>query len=223
MALTGNGERPGKIRRLEVRQQEHHGPAADDLVEVLQGGGEVRAPAFGLVEEHFPDDPQDVSAALLRRQEKLDRVGEEQEPHLVAVADGAEGEHAGDLGGEFALGLRHAAEAPRRAHVHGEDDGEFALFGEVLDVQVARARGDVAVDEAHLVAGVVRAHVLEVHPAPLEDGVVLPAEGRVDQPPRAQFEAANLFEDSGGVGHLSGGKYQSREPRIAPWFWTGWF
>ncbi len=182
--------------------QKHHRAACDDPVEVFQGRAEVRLAALWLEIEHLADDPQDVAPPFARRQEELHLVREEQQPDLVAVADGAEGQQAGHFRGEFALGLRDAAERAGGADIDEQQHGQLAFLGEVLDVQVARARGDVAVDEADLVAGVVGTHVLEVHPAPLEHGMVLPGEGAVHQPPGAQFQPTDFFEDGGGVGHV---------------------
>lgn len=56
-----------------------------------------------LEKQNLADDAQNVAAAFLGRDEFLHLVGEQDEADLVAVADGGEGEHGGDLGREFAL------------------------------------------------------------------------------------------------------------------------
>ena len=58
-----------------------------------------------LEKQDFADHAQDVAAPLARRDEVLNLIREEQEPHLVVVADRRERQHAGDLGRQFALGL----------------------------------------------------------------------------------------------------------------------
>ena len=85
-----------------------------------------------------------------------------------------------------------AAEFPRRAHIHHQHDRQLALLGEFLHeripVHLAEPRRHVPVDRAHLVARRVFAHLLEVHPAALEDAPVLPRKRRRDQPARLQFD-----------------------------------
>ena len=62
-----------------------------------------------------------------------------------------------------------------RPYVPGDDIRAIdwnvtALLDEPLDVRLAGPRGDVPVDRADVVAGNVRAHLLELHPASLEHG-----------------------------------------------------
>jgi hypothetical protein len=72
----------------------------------------IRATALRLVEKDFAHHPHDVAAPLLGRDVLLDAVGIENQADLVTVADGREGEHAGQLGGEFALALRAEPKLP---------------------------------------------------------------------------------------------------------------
>jgi len=48
-----------------------------------------------------------VGAAFLRRNEKLDAVGEEKQADLIVVANGAECDQAGDFGGELGDAVRN--------------------------------------------------------------------------------------------------------------------
>jgi hypothetical protein len=66
---------------------------------------------------------------------RLDLVGEDDESHAVAVLDGRESQHRGQLGGQLALFLGRRAEASRRRHVHQQQHGHLALFDEQLDVR----------------------------------------------------------------------------------------
>ena len=58
---------------------------------------------------------------------------------LVVVADGAEGEQAGDFRGELALGELDAAEISRGAHVDDEHHRQLAFLGEFFDEGGSRA------------------------------------------------------------------------------------
>ena len=136
----------------------------------------IRPAPLRLEEQHLADDAQHVAAALARRDELLDLVGEQDQAHLVVVADGGEGEHRGDLGRQLALGLRARAEQARAAHVHHQHQRQLAFLDELLDERMVHPRGDVPVNRAHLVAGLVFAHLVEVHPLALEDAVVLAGE-----------------------------------------------
>ena len=140
-----------------------------------------------------------MGAPFLRRDEKFDLIGEEEQADLVVIADGTESEQAGDFGGELALRLRGAAEISRGAHIHDQHDGEFAFFGEFFDKRGAHPRGDVPIDRANFVAGLILAHILEVHPASFEDTVVIAGEGGLDETAGFDFESADFLRISAGV------------------------
>ena len=71
---------------------------------------------------------------------------------------------------------RHAAEARRGAGVDQQHHRQLALLGVALHVRLAGPRRHVPVDGAHLVAGLIEPHLGELHPAPLEDALVLAGE-----------------------------------------------
>ena len=147
--------------------------------------GDVGPAPLRRAEEDVADDAQDVGAPLVRRDELLDLVAEEEQADLVAVADGGEGEDAGDLGGQFALALVARAEFAGGADVDGEHDGQFPLLAQLLDEGCAGAGRDVPVDQPDFVAGTVFADLVEVHAAALEDGVVFARERFGDEAARA--------------------------------------
>jgi hypothetical protein len=111
------------------------------------------------------------------------------------VLDGAEGEHRTDLSGGVELGLPRRAEAPRRAHVEEEGDHQLALLHETLYIRSAHARGDVPVDGANVVAGLVFAHLVELHPLSLEHAVVFAGEDVVHHAARRDLDAPHFFQD----------------------------
>src|SRR5205085_7157140 len=87
------------------------------------------------------------------------------------------------------------AELVAAAAIDRQDDGQFALLDEALDERVAHAGGDVPVDGADVVAGLVLADLLERDAGALEDAVVLAAEQILDGAARLELEAADLADD----------------------------
>src|SRR5207253_9303287 len=127
-----------------------------------------------------------------------DLVGEGDEADAVVVADGAEGEDGGQLGGDLALLLEEGAELVAAAAVDEEHDGQLALLDEALDEGVAHAGGDVPVDGADVVAGLIGADLLEGHARALENAVILTAEQVLDGMTRPELQVSDLAE------HLAG-------------------
>ena len=125
-------------------------------------------------------------------------VGEQQQSDLVVVADGGEGEHGGDFGGEFAFGLVARAEQAGAAHVHDQHHRQFAFLDEFLDERMVHPRGDVPVNRAHVVTGLVFAHLVEVHALALEDAMVLARERLGHEPVRAELDLPDFFENLAG-------------------------
>src|SRR5262249_21773797 len=149
---------------------------AEDAVDVVEGAAQRRAAVFGPEEQDVADQAEDVAGALPRRHEAFDAGGELDQADLVVVADGAESDDRGELGGDLALLLQHGAEVVAAATVGDEQDGQLALLDEALDEGVAHAGGDVPVDGADVVAGLVFADLLESDAGALEDAVVFAAE-----------------------------------------------
>lgn len=161
----------------------------------MKGGIEVGALLAWFEEKNFADDAEDVFAAFFRRDVFLDFAGEEDQANLVVIADGGEGEDGGDFGGEFALGLFAGTEQTGAGKIDDEHDGQFAFFDELFDEGMIHSRGDVPVDGADFVAGLVLADFFEVHALAFEDAVVLPCHRFVDETEGAQFDLTDLFED----------------------------
>jgi hypothetical protein len=85
----------------------------------------------------------------------------------LSTADSARSAHSSTAASSFERAAR--AEVLRVADVAQEHHRQLALLDVALDVGLAGARGDVPVDRAHVVAGHVRAHLVELHAAALED------------------------------------------------------
>ena len=73
-----------------------------------------------------------MGAPFFRRDERLDPVGEKDQPDLIVVLDRGECEDGAYFRGDFILGLRDGAEVPRPAEVHDKHDRQFPLFLEHL-------------------------------------------------------------------------------------------
>ncbi len=151
-----------------------------------------------LKKQDFADDAQNVAAAFARRDEFLDFIAEQQEADLVVVADGGKGEHGCDLGGEFAFGLRARPKQAGAAHIHNEHERQLAFLDEFFDERMVHPRRDVPVNRAHVVTGLVFAHLIEVHALAFEDGMVLACERFGHDTVRANFNLADFFKDFAG-------------------------
>jgi hypothetical protein len=110
-----------------------------------------------------------VSTALPRWDDVLDPIGEEQCSDAIIVAHGGHCQDGGELRGQLALEATPRAEAFGAREVDDQHHGQLALLDVALHERAAHARRDVPVDDADLVAGLVLAHLGELHPLPLED------------------------------------------------------
>ena len=57
------------------------------------------------------------------------------------------------------------------------------------------SRGDVPIDRAHLIPRLIFTHLVEVHPLPFENAVVLPSQRFANEPIRADLDLADFFEN----------------------------
>ena len=62
--------------------------------------------------------------------------------------------------------------------------------------------------------GRIFAHLVEVHAAALEDGMVFAGEGVGDQPPRAQLDLAHFLQDFSGDGGVHGGELRTENVEL---------
>jgi hypothetical protein len=93
------------------------------------------------------------------------------------------------------LGRPRCAELLGGREIDEQHHGHLALLGEHLHVGLVHARRDVPVDEAHVVARLVLAHLAEGHAAALEDGVIPTRELLVGEPSRADLDLLQLLDE----------------------------
>ena len=176
MPTRGNPEFAIEETRLEVGQQEYRCLAREHAVQVMERLFGRGATAAWFEKEDLANEPQRVNTPFLGRDVELDMIRKKQQSHLVIVADGAERNHTGDFRGKLALGEMHTAERPGSAHVHDKHHRQLAFLGEFFHIGVPHARGDIPVNGADLIAGLVFTNLLEVHAPALENAPVLARE-----------------------------------------------
>ena len=123
------------IHVQHVAEQEGRAFLLHRIGEEAQGPGDVGAVGRRFQAYDLADDVQEVAAALLRRDELLDAVAEEEGSDLVVVQDGGECQDRRDLGYEIPLGHGVGAEQAGAADVYEQHYGKLALLLEDLDVR----------------------------------------------------------------------------------------
>ena len=182
------------IHVQHVAEQEGRAFLLHRIGEEAQGPGDVGAVGRRFQAYDLADDVQEVAAALLRRDELLDAVAEEESSDLVVVEYGGEGQHRRYFGDKFALRHRVRTEKAGTADVDEQHDGKLALLLEDLDIGRAQARGDVPVHVADIVAVLVLAHLAESHAPALVGGMVFARKDLMAQRPGPDLDLPDLLE-----------------------------
>jgi hypothetical protein len=94
----------------------------------------------------------------------------------------------------FPLALVDGSGAAARARIDEDHHGHLTLLDVLLDVSDAGPRSDVPVDAPHFVARLVLPHLIKIHPAPLEYGVVLPCHEVLHQPHGPEFDLPDFLK-----------------------------
>src|SRR5258708_34178423 len=113
-------------------------------------------------------DAQHVLATFLWRYIPFDAVCVQNQTNFIAVSNCGEGQHAGHLRGQIALGQRAGSEISRSTDVNYEKYGELTLLGELLDEGTSGTSRNVPVDGPNLVPRAVFADLVEVHSPALD-------------------------------------------------------
>ena len=102
----GSHRRTARIGLTQkIGDHDHHRAVRQNLVEKIEGPIGIGAREFCFEEENIADHPKHVASPLGRRHEFLDRLGEEQQSHLVLIADGRKSDDRCQLGHQSPLGL----------------------------------------------------------------------------------------------------------------------
>ena len=136
-----------------------------------------------------------MAAPLLRGDELLDLVREEDAAHLVVVLRGREGQHGGDLGDDVLLQAFGRAEHARCRDVDQEHHRQLAFLLVDLDVGFARARRHVPVYIAHVVARTVLPDFGKRHAPSAESRMVLSGEDLVRKTPGLDLDLPDAFQN----------------------------
>ena len=197
MALRQPRQRLLEIVGEKVGREEDHRAMGEQAHEAVDRDGHRRAAADRRGGHEIANEAQRVLASLACRECVLHAIGEHQQADAIVVARGRQRQHASHLDREFMLEVRAGTETRRPRHVDHEHDRELALLDVALDERTAHAGRHIPVDRADLIAGLIFADFGELHPLPLEERAILTGEARIDQPPRAHFNAAHLPEHLG--------------------------
>ena len=174
MLAVGYGEGVTVVMGVnEVAYQEGRAPFLDSAGEEFKGNRNVGPVALRGEVNQLAYEVQDMLAALLRRDELLYPVAEEEQPHLVVIFDGGKSQRGGNLGEHVALGADRRAEVEAVGNIHEQHHGQLALLLEHLGIGLVHAGGHVPVYVTRLVAVLVLAHLAECHAASLEGSMVL--------------------------------------------------
>ena len=123
--------------------------------------------------EQIVDQAQHLDAPAARRDRPLDAAAVEDRPDTVAVAREQPRQRRDKIDQHRALQALHRAEVHRRAQVEQEPGGDLAIFDILAHVGRVHARGDVPVDVANIVFGLVFAQVGKVDPVAVEQAAII--------------------------------------------------
>src|SRR5688572_6257626 len=186
------------VSRKKIRDDKNDRVLLEHAGRVIDGRNQIGATANGLEGEKVPNDAEDVAPSLPWRNDVLYSIGEEQHTDAIVVTHCRHRQHRRELDRELALEAAHRSEALRPRKVDHQHHRQLPLLDEALHERPAHARCHVPVNGAHLVTGLILAHLGELHSLPLENRAVFSGEDRVDQSTRAQLDELHLPEDLRG-------------------------
>ena len=171
----------------EVAEHKACAAALDYLRQIFHRLADIRPLALGLEIQQFTYDVEDVLAAFLGRDKLLDMIREEDDPDLVVVLNGAEGQRGGNLSDHVPFSLHGAAEIQTTTDVHQKHHRQLAFLLENLDIRFVEAGRDIPFNVAYVVAVLVLSHLAEGHATPFERRVVLSRKDIAGEPSGFDF------------------------------------
>jgi hypothetical protein len=130
-----------------------------------------------------------------RRHHASEAIAEEGGADAIVRMRRGQSEHRRHLGRKLRPGAPPTSYLGRRALIHQQEDGEFALFVMPAQVGDAESRRDAPVDGADVVTRLVLTYVLELDAAAAEGARVVAGREVAHQPARREFESPHLFGD----------------------------
>ncbi len=162
-------------RADEIGDDENQRAPFDGMQPALQQGrqvGEGRARQLRLPEQ-IVDQAQHLHAPAARRDGALDPAGVEHRPHTVAVTRQQARQRGDKIDQQAALLAVLAAKIDRWAEIEQEPGCDFAVFHVLAHIRRVHAGGDVPIDIADVVLGLVLAQIGKIDPVAVEQAAVV--------------------------------------------------
>ncbi|MCY1427731.1 hypothetical protein D9M71_435910 [compost metagenome] len=202
-----------------VADHQHQAARAQHLAGAAQGQAEAVAGHLGRVGrgqrlvglDQAAEQLQQALLATPRAHLGAVTVVEHQTADAVVVGQGGPAEQRGGLRGEHRLEAQAAAEEQPRALLDQQEYRTLALLVEQLGVRLLGACGDPPVDVAHVVAGLVDTHLVEVDAAAAQLRMV-----QADQraAPQGAGEQLHLAEAVAHVQQFGEADHHPRQQRV---------
>src|SRR5205807_990726 len=103
MASAADRERVREVRRLKIGNEKDNCATRHDFVQIIERERGISSTAGRFEKQNLANESKRVGTPFLRRNKKFHPVGKKNQPHLVVVANRAESEQTGHLGGQFAF------------------------------------------------------------------------------------------------------------------------
>src|SRR4029077_5196008 len=124
-----------------------------------------------------------MGSSSLWRYIKLGLVGKEQQTNLVVIADRTKSQERSHLGCHFAFAFRDATETSGSADINEQQDRKLAFLHIFSYKRFPHSSGDVPIDCPDFITDLIRAKIIEIHPSPSEDTMILSRESGFYHPP----------------------------------------
>ena len=199
----------------EVGYEEDQGAALDDALPCSEQRLQVRE--WRVRQARLPkqvvDQAEDLVSPASRRDRPLDGAAVEDRTYAVAASGQQPSERRHEIGQDGslqALGI-HAAEVDRGTEVEEEPGGDLAVLDVLADVWRVHPGGDVPVDGANVVPGLVFAQVHQIHAVAAEKAPVVALQDPVEPADDLPVEALeDAFRDGRGSPRSGAGSRRSR-------------
>ena len=144
--------------------------------------------------DYLADDEQDMLLPLLRWDIFLDFVREKDDSDLVVILHRGESEGGGDLRHHLLLLLADGTEIARAADIYEQHERKLALLLVDLDIWSVVAGGDIPVDIADIIAGLILSDLGEDDAATLEGAVIFARKDILAQAFRLDLNLSDLLQ-----------------------------